>query len=100
MSRRLLSLVAAACALLALTSPAAHATRTSGPTAIVSLGDSFISGEAGRWRGNSTVVATDRAGTDRAWTGSGYDASRVYGPPTPMAATAPTSPRSRARRCR
>src|SRR5687768_464331 len=57
----------------------AHATPTSGPTAIVSLGDSFISGEAGRWQGNSTVVATDRAGTDRAWTGSGYDATRIYG---------------------
>jgi hypothetical protein len=79
MSRRLLPGVAAACAILALTSPAAHATRTSGPTAIVSLGDSFISGEAGRWKGNSTVSATDRAGTDRAWTGTGYDAGRIYG---------------------
>jgi hypothetical protein len=45
----------------------------------VSLGDSFISGEAGRWKGNSTVSATDRAGTDRAWNGTGYDAGRVYG---------------------
>jgi len=61
-----------------LVAPAA-ATPTTGQTTAVSLGDSFISGEAGRWRGNSTVVATDRAGTDRAWTGSGYDASRVYG---------------------
>src|SRR5215216_3485833 len=79
MSRRLLSGVAAACAILALTSPAAHATRTSGPTAIVSLGDSFISGEAGRWKGNSIISTTDRAGTDRAWTGAGYDAARIYG---------------------
>jgi len=79
MSRRLLSGVAAACAILALTSPAAHATRTSGPTAIVSLGDSFISGEAGRWKGNSIISTTDRAGTDRAWTGAGYDAGRIYG---------------------
>jgi hypothetical protein len=78
MSRHLLPAVAA-CALLALTSPAAHATRTSGPTAIVSLGDSFISGEAGRWKGNSAITTTDRAGTDRAWTGTGYDPSRIYG---------------------
>jgi len=59
--------------------PAAHASATSGPTTVVSLGDSFISGEAGRWKGNSTISTTDRAGTDRAWTGTGYDASRVYG---------------------
>ena len=57
----------------------AGATPTSGQATAVSLGDSFISGEAGRWRGNSTVAATDRAGTDRAWTGSGYDPSRIYG---------------------
>jgi hypothetical protein len=63
----------------ALFAPPAPATPTSGPTAIVSLGDSFISGEAGRWLGNSIVAATDRAGTDRAWTGTGYDPSRVYG---------------------
>ncbi len=57
----------------------AGATPTSGQATAVSLGDSFISGEAGRWRGNSTIAATDRAGTDRAWTGSGYDPSRIYG---------------------
>jgi hypothetical protein len=79
MFRRLLPAVTAACSILALTSPAAHATRTSGPTAIVSLGDSFISGEAGRWKGNSAITTTDRAGTDRAWTGTGYDPSRIYG---------------------
>jgi hypothetical protein len=79
MFRRLLPAVTAACSILALTSPAAHATRSSGPTAIVSLGDSFISGEAGRWKGNSIVSTTDRAGTDRAWTGTGYDPSRIYG---------------------
>jgi hypothetical protein len=67
------ALVAAVCA------APASATPTSTTTAIVSLGDSFISGEAGRWLGNSTVAATDRAGTDRAWTGSGYDPTRVYG---------------------
>jgi hypothetical protein len=59
--------------------PAAHATPTSSESAIVSLGDSFISGEAGRWKGNSVISSGDRAGTDRAWTGTGYDPSRVYG---------------------
>jgi hypothetical protein len=57
----------------------AGATPTSGSEAIVSLGDSFISGEAGRWKGNSIVTTGDRAGTDRAWTGTGYDPSRIYG---------------------
>ncbi|WP_406275656.1 GDSL-type esterase/lipase family protein [Streptomyces sp. NBC_00191] len=50
-----------------------------GPTAIVSMGDSYISGEAGRWQGNSLTNSGSRDGTDRAWTGSGYDPSRVYG---------------------
>jgi hypothetical protein len=74
----MLALATGALAAAAFATPAS-ATPTSGPTAIVSLGDSFISGEAGRWLGNSTVAATDRAGTDRAWTGTGYDPTRVYG---------------------
>jgi hypothetical protein len=55
----------------------------SGPTAIVSLGDSFISGEAGRWNGNSLNMFGTRDGTDRAascwWIFCSYDATRVYG---------------------
>ncbi|WP_436982597.1 GDSL-type esterase/lipase family protein [Streptomyces sp. enrichment culture] len=35
--------------------------------AMVSLGDSYISGEAGRWRGNSYDTSGSRQGTDRAW---------------------------------
>ncbi|MGI5446215.1 GDSL-type esterase/lipase family protein [Streptomyces sp. CA-243310] len=51
-----------------------------GPTAVVSLGDSYISGEAGRWKGNSLTNGGSRNGTDRAWiSGSSYDPSRVYG---------------------
>ncbi len=53
------------------------------PTAAVSLGDSYISGEGGRWEGNWASSSGDRGGTDRAayrqrktWY---YDASRVYG---------------------
>jgi hypothetical protein len=57
---------------------------TSGTTAIVSLGDSFISGEAGRWNGNSLNIFGTRNGTDRAARCTfgifcSYDATRVYG---------------------
>ena len=53
-------------------------------TAIVSLGDSFISGEAGRWQGNSLNMFGTRDGTDRAARCTlgifcSYDAARVYG---------------------
>ena len=69
----------------ALVVPAsAHAGPTSSNTAIVSLGDSYISGEAGRWQGNSINPAGDRDGTDRAaydCTAAvcSYDPARVYG---------------------
>lgn len=56
---------------------------TSGTTAIVALGDSFISGEAGRWNGNSLNMFGTRDGTDRAASCflifCSYDAHRVYG---------------------
>ncbi len=54
------------------------------PTAVVSLGDSYISGEAGRWDGNSNDgLDPDRDGTDRAyrstWYGGWwYDYDAVY----------------------
>jgi len=52
------------------------------PTAIVSLGDSYISGEGGRWEGNSSRSGGDRRGTDRAafsyWAGWYYDSTTVY----------------------
>ena len=94
MSRRLLPAAIVACAGLALAAPAAPATPTSGATAIVTLGDSFISGEAGRWKGNSVVSTTDRAartgrGPARATTPAASTARR-----TPTAATARTWPRS------
>jgi hypothetical protein len=82
-----LLIIAAAVALLALASEPAQPTEaspTSGPTAIVSLGDSFISGEAGRWNGNSLNMFGTRDGTDRAARCTlgifcSYDAARVYG---------------------
>ena len=54
------------------------------PTAAVALGDSFISGEGGRWLGNSADPAGSRDGTDRAAFACGplgchYEAARVYG---------------------
>ncbi|MGW2373087.1 MULTISPECIES: GDSL-type esterase/lipase family protein [Kitasatospora] len=64
--------------LLAAT-PARAATIPSGPTASVTLGDSYISGEAGRWKGNSADSGGSRTGTDRAWTGSSYDPGLIYG---------------------
>ncbi|MFF2081241.1 GDSL-type esterase/lipase family protein [Kitasatospora sp. NPDC058162] len=60
--------------------PSVPAAVPSGPTASVTLGDSYISGEAGRWKGNSADSSGNRTGTDRAWTGSSYDPSLVYGP--------------------
>ncbi|MCX5229573.1 GDSL-type esterase/lipase family protein [Streptomyces sp. NPDC006553] len=76
--RALLALCTAA-GLASVASPAAHASPGTGPTAVVTMGDSYISGEAGRWLGNSLTNSGNRNGTDRAWTGSGYDPSRVYG---------------------
>ncbi|GAA2090662.1 SGNH/GDSL hydrolase family protein [Kitasatospora saccharophila] len=48
---------------------------------VVSLGDSFISGEAGRWSGNSNESANGWSGTDRAYDPATdeSDPSRVYG---------------------
>ena len=79
--------VALLAVVLAATMPHARASEASPgstTTAIVSLGDSFISGEAGRWQGNSLNMFFTRDGTDRAarctWYGyCTYDATRVYG---------------------
>ena len=45
---------------------------------VVSLGDSYISGEAGRWYGNSLTNSGSRNGTDRAFLNGTYDKNRVY----------------------
>ncbi|MEV0849275.1 GDSL-type esterase/lipase family protein [Streptomyces sp. NPDC049954] len=57
------------------------------PPAVVSMGDSYISGEAGRWAGNAAASAGGSAwGTDRAAvncdgdeTSCDHDLSKVYG---------------------
>jgi lysophospholipase L1-like esterase len=72
----------AALALLAFLLLAAPAAAR--PTAIVAMGDSFISGEGGRWLGNGSEPLGTRSGTDRAAYDCGplgceYDPARVYG---------------------
>jgi len=52
------------------------------PSALVTLGDSFMSGEGGRWQGNSDNYDDSRDGTDRAYNDKGvikYDPRIVYG---------------------
>lgn len=67
-------------ALLAGGAGTSAASPRTGPTAVVSMGDSYISGEAGRWKGNSLTNSGSRNGTDRGWvSGSTYDPARVYG---------------------
>ncbi|HTT93498.1 MAG TPA: GDSL-type esterase/lipase family protein [Solirubrobacterales bacterium] len=66
-------------ALLLLAAPA-----SARPTAIVAMGDSFISGEGGRWLGNGSEALGTRSGTDRAAyrcdaLGCDYDPARIYG---------------------
>jgi lysophospholipase L1-like esterase len=77
-------LVIAVLAAVVAVPASAHAGPGSPKTAIVSLGDSYISGEAGRWQGNSINAAGNRDGTDRAAFNCvaavcSYDAARVYG---------------------
>lgn len=80
---RVLFLVLVLSSALWATAPGAQAGPGSSTTAIVSMGDSFISGEAGRWQGNSLDWWGTRAGTDRAarcyWWGCEYNAHLVYG---------------------
>jgi hypothetical protein len=83
-ARKFVLALAAAAAIAAFAAPVAHAGPSSSTTAIVSMGDSFISGEAGRWNGNSLNPFYNRDGTDRAayncgWWSCSYDATRVYG---------------------
>jgi GDSL-like Lipase/Acylhydrolase family len=83
--RRVTTAASAAIAAVALGVVGLAVARPGSPTtAIVSLGDSFISGEGGRWMGNGSEPLGARSGTDRAafdcgsW-GCSYDPSRVYG---------------------
>jgi hypothetical protein len=82
--RESLAVVVAVVAATLAFAPGAAAGPGSSQTAIISLGDSYISGEAGRWQGNSINAAGDRDGTDRGAYNCtaavcSYDGSRVYG---------------------
>ncbi|MFD3330491.1 hypothetical protein [Streptomyces sp. NPDC058701] len=48
-------------------------------TSIVSIGDSYISGETGRWAGNSVGTGGNSMGTDLAYKDGNSDPARVYG---------------------
>jgi hypothetical protein len=72
------TIAAAVLAGMLIPATAAHAGPKSPQRAIVTLGDSYISGEAGRWKGNSETTSGDSAGTDRAWDGTKVDKARVY----------------------
>jgi hypothetical protein len=75
--------VMATIVVLAFAAPA-QASPGAVPAAIVALGDSFISGEGGRWLGNGSQPWGTRSGTDRAavdcdaW-GCDYEPALVYG---------------------
>ena len=63
----------------------AYASRSGGPPAVISMGDSMISGQGGRWNGNSLTDTGSRDGTDRACVPdpssggcSSDDASSIY----------------------
>jgi lysophospholipase L1-like esterase len=83
----LLLCLATALLLLAALRPASAWGGPDSPrTAIVSLGDSFISGEGGRWLGNGSDPLGTRSGTDRAAFDCDqlldlcdYDPTRIYG---------------------
>lgn len=68
----------------AVIAPATTAAAWGKTDAVVTMGDSFISGEGGRWNGNSNDgFDPDRDGTDRAhrsswWGGWWYDYTAVY----------------------
>jgi hypothetical protein len=70
---------------LVVAAGSAEASPGSPATAIASLGDSFISGEGGRWIGNGSEPLGTRSGTDRAalrcdgWGICDYEPERIYG---------------------
>lgn len=84
MGRMVFVAIASAIAVVSIEPASVDASPGSGPTAIVALGDSFISGEGGRWLGNGSEPFGTRSGTDRAafdcgaW-GCDYDPGRIYG---------------------
>ncbi|MFE9749574.1 GDSL-type esterase/lipase family protein [Saccharothrix saharensis] len=84
--RRRVAVAVTAASALTTTQAVAHAApapASAKPAAVVSLGDSYISGEAGRWRGNALENSGDKWGTDLATrcdaSGCTTDPQLVYG---------------------
>ncbi|MDQ0075201.1 hypothetical protein [Arthrobacter oryzae] len=75
--RMLVAALAVAVTVSALTVPAAHAAPPAGDGWVVSVGDSYISGEAGRWAGNSSDPAQTDALGDAAYLDAGRSESTV-----------------------
>jgi lysophospholipase L1-like esterase len=80
-----LAIAAATVALAVVGAGTAAGSPRSPQSAIVALGDSFISGEGGRWLGNGSEPFGTRSGTDRAasncddWSRCDYEPERIYG---------------------
>ncbi len=78
---RLVAALVSVATLLAIAAPLSAAPAE--PTAVVSMGDSYIAGEGGRWDGNTSTSWGDRRGTDRSAYRRGwfwrYEEERVYG---------------------
>ncbi len=78
-------LVIAALAASSWSAATAVASPRTGPAVVVSMGDSYIVGAAGRWKGNSLTDTGSKNGTDRACvpgprpgTCASYDVSKIY----------------------
>jgi GDSL-like Lipase/Acylhydrolase family len=79
------ALIAGAILVAGVNPGSAHARPRSGPAVVVSMGDSMISGVAGRWKGNSLTDTGSKDGTDRACVPgptsgscSSYDLNSIY----------------------
>jgi hypothetical protein len=76
-NRMIVAALAVTVTVAALAVPAAHAAPPSGDGWVVSVGDSYISGEAGRWAGNSSDPAQTDALGDAAYLDAGPSESTV-----------------------
>ena len=76
-NRMIVAALAVTVTVAALAVPAAHAAPPSGDGWVVSMGDSYISGEAGRWAGNSSDPAQTDALGDAAYLDAGRSESTV-----------------------
>ncbi|CAN7448150.1 hypothetical protein [Arthrobacter sp. LjRoot14] len=74
-TRALVAAIASAATVSAVIAPPAHAAPVGGDEWVVSVGDSYISGEAGRWAGNSSDPGQTDALGDAAYLDAGQSES-------------------------